>query len=128
MPSGPVTSTKPLTQQGISNLIAALGADLARVSQLRGSALKTRLTTEMGNLMQQLTADNGHAPNVNSWTRKFNPQFQRLIPDLTSANLAGGTVGQSATGACAYQGGCIQSTKAQCDALGGDFFAGATCP
>jgi hypothetical protein len=127
MSSGPVGSNPPLTQSGIANLVAELGKDLARLSTLPTSDLKITTSEELTNLMAQLAAANDQPPDPNSWTAHFSPLFAQLIPDLVKLHLAGGLIGQQATGACAYLGGCIQSTKAQCDALGGHFNPGANC-
>jgi hypothetical protein len=124
MSTGPVTSNKPLTQRGIANLI---GADLGRLSTQPTSDLKTTTSEELTNLMSQLTAANDQPPNPSSWTARFRPLFEQMIPNLVLAHVAGTNPSQ-ATGACAYLGGCIQSTKAQCDALDGQFFVGESCP
>jgi hypothetical protein len=127
MSTDPVRSDPPLTQSGIANLIAALGQDLAILSTLPTSDLKITTSEELTNLMSQLAAANDQPADPNSWTAHFSPLFAQLIPDLVKLHLAGGVIGQQATGACAYLGGCIQSTKAQCDALGGHFTAGGNC-
>jgi hypothetical protein len=118
-----------LTAEGINGLIQQLDADLNAVQASGASpATKQDLKDRITVIKNRLTAGaaefadgGGGAAAAAGWVSGVAPLFAALAPRLHQAMT-------TITGACLYQGGCIQTTQAQCQALQGTFAPGQDCP
>jgi hypothetical protein len=111
-----------LTVAGIKKLSAQLDADLAAVPLT--AAQRPQIETLINQIRPQLAAAaavaSASSADLAVAAASWAPAFAQLAPLLQQ------TLGQ-ATGACFYQGGCIQATVAECLALGGTP-KGGPCP
>ena len=112
----------PITRDGIKQLIAQLGADLNRVEESSASPpVKQDIRMMIGSMRNQLRAALLDSQDAwVGWVQDMASMFTSLSTQLQSLL-------DEPTGACHYSGGCIQSTKAQCDGLNGTFFPGTPC-
>jgi hypothetical protein len=134
-----IVSDIVLTADGIKNFREKLKNDLTTVKESTADAATveaiTRLTDRLDSELDQvqmhpaLASTSGWARGISPTIKAFNEILLAAIPPpATSHDALLAASSQNVTGACAYQGGCIVSTQAQCAALGGKFFPGAKCP
>jgi hypothetical protein len=123
-----------LNEGGVRKLKDRLDKDLAAVvtSKTANDALKEIIGDLIKSLKKKLEAtiirmgnrrDAGTA-EISAWVVTMAPEFRELTQDLKVA------LGLAPTdmGACRYQGGgCIVTTRTQCDDLGGAFDPGFDC-
>ncbi len=130
---GPTPPLPVLTQDGVKKLIDRLNSDLAAVESSAASAdvkkqIRELIAGKPGSpgirKVLELGALNDAAENVASWVVLLAKPFRQLTALLQSTGLSA----LSPSGACFYQGGCIQTTQAQCADLHGSFQAGVDCP
>lgn len=115
----------PITQGGVERLITRLGKDL---DEVKASSASPDVIARAGELVSSLkgvlsTVIQLQPSAVGNWVLSMADDFKELTDLL---NQALGTD----RGRCQYTNpdGCIQSTKLQCEELGGNFEANLPCP
>jgi len=123
----PTSASQPLpnlTKVGIQRLIARLDSDWSQVKKSQApDSLKQNINFRIAQLKINLRVALGSAsPDFAVWLTDMRPLFADL------SNLLKQAQSTPSTGACFYQGGCLDTTAAQCQELGGNFEPGAACP
>jgi hypothetical protein len=119
-------ASKPeLTASGIKGLQEKLQAELAAVESSNAhQALKDKfreLNLQLDSALGQVALHPAIAAST-AWGGGVRAAFQAYAD--TYKQVYSGTE----TGSCTYRGGCIASTEAQCEVLGGIWQQGGSCP
>jgi hypothetical protein len=120
------TSKPKLTAGGIKSLQVKLQTELAAVeSSNAGQAVKDKfrqLNLQLDSALGEAARHPAAIAASPTWGGGVRGTFQAYVDTYKEVYP------ETETGSCTYRGGCIASTEAQCEVLGGEWQQGGSCP
>ena len=112
---------KPLTAQMMQDFRDKVAAYGPRIDASDADPIDKRATLDLLNTLTAMLdfIDGQPAPTWSRWVAAYGDQLRLLNTRLNE-------ILDEPTGACFYNGGCIETTESGCDGLG-NFVLGGTC-